>query len=106
MTTFMELFPDIAQELVRILKASNRQWLVDSVPELKVVDRCRCEDDSCATVYTVPPPKKFWGPGLRNYHLDTDDGSIIILDVVRGRIACVEILFRKGAPERLLAVCP
>lgn len=106
MVRFIELFPDVALQLIQALTDSAEDQLATSVPDLKVVDRCRCGDDFCAMVYTEPKPKGAYGPSLRNFHFDADERGMVILDIVDDRIMSVEILFRPGARERLLAACP
>lgn len=70
---------------------------------MRVLERCRCGDDFCATFYTRPKPKGGFGPGHRNMVLTPEKG-MLILDVVAGEIACVEVLNRNDVRKKLLAV--
>ena len=79
--------------------------LVGQIPSLPVVDRCRCEDDFCASMYTVPEPKGSWGPGYESILLDPDEG-MIILDVVDDKIAFIEVLYRDEIRKKLLELLP
>jgi hypothetical protein len=72
---------------------------------LRIVDRCRCGDDFCASFYTQPKPKGAYGPGYRNIALTPAKG-MLILDVVDGVIANVEVLYRNDIREKLLALLP
>jgi hypothetical protein len=99
------VFPDLAGELARLLCAADEGPLAESVPELRIVGRCRCADDFCATFYTALPPQGAYGPTHRNIGLDPEDG-MIILDVEHGRIVCVEILYRPDFRRRLLELLP
>jgi hypothetical protein len=79
--------------------------LASQVPRLAIFDRCRCGDDFCAAFYTQPKPKDGFGTGHRNLAL-TPDERMLILDVVAGEIACVEVLDRKDVRRKLDAVLP
>jgi hypothetical protein len=105
MPALSDLAPDVAQRIIEKLRTLGETRLADSVPGLSAVDRCRCGDDFCATVYAVPRPKGAWGPGHRNIEIDMSEG-IVILDVVKDRIVRVEILYRPDVRERVLAAFP
>jgi hypothetical protein len=70
-----------------------------------VQDRCRCGDNICATFYTQPKPEGSFGPVHRNVALTPEEG-MLILDVVAGEIACVEVLDRKDVRRKLDEVLP
>jgi hypothetical protein len=52
-----DTLPEFARELEHLLATSGRHHLAKQVPELKIVDRCRCRDDFCSTFYTQPKPQ-------------------------------------------------
>jgi hypothetical protein len=104
-TLVSEAFPLLMQELQELLKLAGEPDLASQVPELRIVDRCRCGDDFCASFYTQPKPKGAYGPGHRNVALDPTEG-MLILDVVDGVIAQVEVLNRNDIRQRLLKVLP
>jgi len=54
---------------------------------------------------TLPKPEGSFGPGHRNVVLTTDEG-MLVLDVVTGEIACVEVLDRKDVRRKLDEVLP
>src|SRR5262249_24597564 len=56
----VELDPDFAAELERRLAARRDPALAATVGELRVVDRCRCENPNCASFYTVEPFNAGW----------------------------------------------
>jgi hypothetical protein len=95
------VLPTFAAELRRLLIEKGEPELAAQVSGLAIVDRCRCGDDFCATFYTRPKPEGAFGPSHRNVVLPPDEGTII-LDVVAGEIACVEVLDRPGVREKLL----
>jgi len=79
--------------------------LAEQVPNLQILSRCHCGDDFCATFYTKPKPAGSYGAGHSCLQLEPDNG-MIILDVVDGKIACVEVLYRDDVREQLLLVLP
>lgn len=93
--------PDLAEELSKLLSAAGRNDLAAQVPNLSIVDRCRCGDDFCASFYTQPKPNGAYGVGHENVALEPERG-MIILDVLNGSIAKVEVLYRDEI--RLLSV--
>jgi hypothetical protein len=97
--------PEFATELHQLLTEEGESELAAQVPGLAILDRCRCGDDFCATFYTESKPEGVYGPGHRNVALTPDEG-MLILDMVDGEIACVEILDRPEIREKLLAVFP
>jgi len=100
-----DLLPSFAAELRRLLTEKGESELAAQVPRLKILDRCRCGDDFCATFYTQPKPEGSFGPGHRNVALTPDEG-MLILDVVAGEIACVEVLDRKEIRQKLVELLP
>src|SRR5258708_35762978 len=95
-------FPQLSQELQQLLIADGEIVLAAQVPELIILDRCRCEDDFCATFYVQPKPAGAYGPGHRCIPLDPNEG-MLILDVLDERIAAIEILYRNDIRQELLA---
>jgi len=88
-----DMLPGLAQELQQLLKKQDESHLAAQVPGLRIVDRCRCGDDFCATFYVRPKPKGAYGPDHRNVAL-TPEAGMLILDVVGEKIAGVEVLYR------------
>ncbi len=97
--------PAFATELQQLLTDRGEPELAAQVPGLAILDRCRCGDDFCATFYTQPKPEGSFGPGHRNVVLTPDEG-MLVLDVVTGEIACVEVLDRKDVRQKLDEVLP
>jgi hypothetical protein len=98
-----DVLPDLAAELERLLRNADEDTLAASVPQLAIVDRCRCGDDFCATFYTAPAPDGAYGTSHRCIDLETDDG-VLVVDVEQERIVCVEVLFRSAVRSRLREV--
>ncbi|MGB2592180.1 MAG: hypothetical protein WBF09_10245 [Candidatus Acidiferrum sp.] len=101
----VETLPSFATELRQLLEERGEPELAAQVSGLKILDRCRCGDDFCATIYTQPKPVDGFGPGHRNVRLMPEEG-MLILDVVSEQIACVEVLDRDDVREKLDAVLP
>jgi hypothetical protein len=85
--------------------SGGEKGLAATVPNLDLVERCRCGDDFCSTIYTRPKPKGRYGQSHRSFDLDAETG-MIILDVVDSEIVCVEILFRDDVRRKLLEILP
>ena len=100
-----DALPGLADELAQLLVAAGQQSLADQVPELSIVDRCRCGDDFWASFYTLPKPHGGYGAGHDCFDLDAEKG-MIVLDVVSGCIAHIEVLNRDEVRRDLIAALP
>lgn len=100
-----DALPDLADELTALLRSQNERDLAEQVPQLQLVDRCRCGDDFCATLYTAPKPRGAYGPNHESLSLNPSSG-LLILDLVDGKIVCIEILFRDDLRNRVLQLFP
>jgi hypothetical protein len=100
-----DTLPSLASELQQLLTEKGEPELAAQVPGLMILDRCRCGDDFCATFYTRPKPQGSFGSGHRNVALTPEKG-MLILDVVAGEIACVEVLDRAEVRQKLQAALP
>jgi hypothetical protein len=100
-----EILPVLADELELLLKKSGEPELAAQVPQLAIVDRCRCGDDFCASFYTEPKPEGTYGAGHRCMELEPAKG-MLILDVVAGAIVHVEVLYRDEIRKQLIAALP
>lgn len=100
-----DVLPALAVELEVLLRIENEPELADQVASLEMIDRCRCGDDFCATFYTVQKPNGAWGKNHCTLPLEPENGMIII-DILNGKIAEVEILFRDEIREKVLGLLP
>jgi hypothetical protein len=100
-----DVLPDFAAELIRLLNAAGREDLAGQVTELPLLDRCRCSEPFCATLYAIPRPVGSWGEGFENLEIESPNGQII-LDIVHGRIAAIEALDRPVLREALIRSLP
>lgn len=101
----VEVLPSLANEIEELLKKANEPELSARVVDLRIVDRCRCEDDFCASFYTQPKPIGGYGPSHRNVVLGPENG-MLVLDVVSGSIMYVEVLNRDDIRKSIRAVLP
>ena len=104
-TLFQEALSELANEMSLLLKKKGETKLAEQIPSLQIVDRCRCEDDFCATIYTAPKPKGAWGPSHESIPLDPAQGYLI-LDVVDKKIVCIEVLYREDIRKKVLHLFP
>jgi hypothetical protein len=100
-----EILPALAIELEQLFKKQGEAELAAQVSQLTVIDRCRCGDDFCSSFYTEPKPEGHYGPSHRCIDLDAAEGMLLV-DVVAGKIAHVEVLNRADVRRHLLAALP
>jgi hypothetical protein len=100
-----EVLPGLATELEALLRSDDESELADQIASLEVVDRCRCDSDSCGTIYNAQKPEGSWGPNHRNIVLDVPEGMTVV-DVVDDRIVSIEILDRDEITARVLNLFP
>ena len=98
-----EALPEFAAELQALLRLAGEHEFGKGVPALRIVSRCQCGDDFCASFYTAPPPRGAYGPGHRTIVLEPEHG-MIILDVVGREIVHVEVLYRDEVRSRLARI--
>lgn len=85
-----DVAPELEAELRELLQGEGEAALAEQVSELAIFDRCRCGDSFCSTFYTVPNRTTPYPPG----HLTLALASGLHLDVINGKIVCVEVLYR------------
>jgi hypothetical protein len=100
-----ETLPELARELEQLLAKAGESKLAAHVSQLAIVERCRCDDDFCSSFDTQPKPKGRYGADHGSIDLDAAQG-ILILDVVGGKIAQVEVLNRDDIRTKLIADLP
>jgi len=100
-----EVLPGLASELEALLRSDDESELADQIDSLQVVDRCRCDSPSCATIYNVQKPEAAWGPTHRNIVLDVPEG-LTVVDVLEEKIVSIEILDRDEITVQVLNLFP
>lgn len=96
-----DALPDFADELIMLLRNQHESDLAEHGPRLRLVDRCRCGDDFCATLYTAPKPKGAYRLNHESLSLNPSSGQLV-LDLVDRKIVCIGILFREDIRSRVL----
>ncbi len=99
------VLPRLAAELEKNLREDGRDDLGMQVAGLQLVDRCRCGDHFCATIYTAPQPEGAYGPGHESIEVEGIAGWVV-LDIDAGKIVCIEILYRPDVRAEVLRVLP
>jgi hypothetical protein len=98
-----EVLPPLVPELEKLLMELGELELVAQIPEMRVVDRCRCGDDFCSSFYVGPKPKGSYGPNHRTMPLSPKQG-MLILDIDDGKIVFVEALYRNDVRKAIDAI--
>jgi hypothetical protein len=101
----IDVAPELVLELKRLLVQAGENSLAAHANDLRILDRCRCGDDICATFYTAPRPVGVWGTGHRTIALAPYTGYLNV-DVVGPDIAQVEVLFRDELKAKIHAPIP
>jgi len=96
--------PEFTDELSHLLSEQGETALAASVPDLQVFDRCRCEADYCATIYTRPEPEAGF-PGRGGVSVFSKAGPVYI-DTSYGMIACIEVLDQPEIRKTLVELLP
>jgi len=105
MATLGEILPNFCAELQGLIRSCGREDLVEQVPDLPLVARCRCGSRDCALFYTAEPPGGAYGAGHSNVVLSPDTG-IVVLDLMHDTIVKVEVLDRPDVTVPLDAALP
>jgi hypothetical protein len=100
-----EVLPEFGLELRSLLEQSGEHKLAQQMDELEIFDLCRCGDWFCASFYTQPKPKGVYESPHDRIVLEPKEGELF-LDVVGGRIAHVEVLYRDGIRDILQSRFP
>ncbi|HZR93868.1 MAG TPA: hypothetical protein VFA44_15840 [Gaiellaceae bacterium] len=95
------LLPDLARRIETALRARGEGRLAEQVSGLRITAVCRCEQPFCGSFHTARLPMRRWF--LRGRQVELHDGGPgeIALDVVRGEIAYVEVLYLDGVRDAL-----
>jgi hypothetical protein len=104
MRTLGESLPTLVDEVASLLRQEGEPELAKQVGGLPLVDRCRCGDDFCATIYTAASADRKYGVH-RNIALHPQAG-FLILDLRDQRMVCIEILYRPEIREQVLKLMP
>lgn len=98
------LLPAFADRLEAGLRAQGESRLADQVAGLRVTAACKCDQQSCGSFHTLRTPMKRWFIRGRQVELTDGGPGQVVVDVVRGEIAYVEVLDVDGVRDTLAAL--
>jgi hypothetical protein len=98
------VLPAFADRLETALRVQGEARLADQVDALRVTAVCPCEVPSCGSFHTLRAPMKRWFIRGRQVQLADGGPGEIVIDVVRGEIAYVEVLGVEGVRDALARI--
>jgi hypothetical protein len=98
------VLPGLAGRMEAALRALGEERLADQVPGLRITAVCPCEQPFCGSFHTLTRPMKRWFIRGRQVELADDGPGEVVIDVVRGEIAYVEVLYLDDVREALAAL--
>ena len=87
------VLPELAERIEAALRAQEEPRLADSVGGLRVTRVCTCGQPYCGSFHTATWPMRRWFMRGRQIQLEDGGPGEIMVDVVRGEIAYVEVLY-------------
>ncbi len=97
-----EILPGLARRIESALRAQGEERLAAQVPGLRITTVCRCDQPFCGSFHTSTRPMKRWFMRGRQVEIADGEPGEVVVDVVRGEIAYVEVLYLDDVRERLL----
>jgi hypothetical protein len=96
--------PDLARRIEAALRAQGEERVADQVEDLRITAVCPCDQPFCGSFHTSKRPMTRWF--LRGRQIKLQDGrpGEIVIDVVRGEIAYVEVLYLDDVREALAQI--
>ncbi len=100
-TRLGDVLPELTNALAAAFESDGMMQLAQSFPTLVVWDRCRCDDDGCATVYTED--KDLWlGQTLDRVIPSVSIPGLLCIQVLGTRVVCIELLNRPDLKRKLV----
>jgi hypothetical protein len=97
-----EIAPDFAAIVKAALDEQGDEHLAQQLSALNVVAMCGCGDEFCGSFYTTAPPEGAWPPSSDTVLVEGETpGMMVVLDVVDGEIAYVEVIDEPELRRRL-----
>ena len=86
------VLPELAERIEAALRTQGEGRIADQVAGLRITGPCTCGQTFCGSFQTLKRPLKRWF--MRGRQIEVRDGGPgeIVIDVVRGEIAYVEVL--------------
>ena len=101
-----EVLPGLAARMEAALRAQGEERLAEQVPGLRITAVCPCEQPFCGSFHTLSRPMKRWFIRGRQVELADGGPGEVVIDVVRGEIAYVEVLHLEEVRRALVALPP
>ena len=98
------VLPKLAARIEHGLRAQGEERLAEQVDDLRITAVCPCEHAYCGSFHTAARPMKRWFIRGRQVSLRDDEPGEIAIDVVRGEIAYVEVLYLEDVREALARI--
>jgi hypothetical protein len=95
------VLPRLAARIEAALRSQGEERLADQVGTLRITAVCPCEQPFCASFHTLRRPFKRWFIRGRQVEVRDDGPGEIVIDVVRGEIAYVEVLYLDDVRDAL-----
>jgi hypothetical protein len=86
------VLPQLAGRIEAALRGQGEDRLADQVATLRITAVCPCDQPFCGSFHTLTRPFKRWFIRGRQVEIHDDGPGEIVVDVVRGEIAYVEVL--------------
>jgi hypothetical protein len=86
------------------LRAHGEGRLADQVADLRITAVCTCDQPFCGSFHTLGRPMKRWFIRGRQVELADGGPGEVVVDVVRGEIAYVEVLYLDDVREALARI--
>jgi len=99
-----DVLPGLARRMGAALDAQGEERLAAQVPGLRITAVCRCDQPSCGSFHTLRRPMKRWFMHGRQVELADGEPGEVVIDVVRGEIAYVEVLNLDDVREALARI--
>ncbi len=87
-----DLAPELAERIEARLREHGEPELAEQVAGLRITEVCKCGQPYCGSFYTSSMPMRRWFMRGRQVELGGGPPGEVVLDVVRGEIAYVEVL--------------
>ena len=99
-----DVLPGLAGRMQQALHAQGEERLAAQVPGLRITAVCQCEQPFCGSFHTLSRPMKRWFIRGRQVELADGEPGEVVIDVVRGEIAYVEVLYLDEVREALARI--
>jgi hypothetical protein len=100
------VLPELAERIETALRAQGEGRVADQVAELRITGPCTCGQTFCGSFQTLKAPLKRWFMRGRQVELTDGGPGEIVVDVVRGEIAYVEVLYLDDVRDAVARLVP